>query len=402
MARLGAGGITSGVDFQLDEEQQLIAETARSFAARELAPRAAARDRTGDFPERELRALGALGLLGVTVPPEYGGAGAGPLALALALVEIARGDASVAVAMSVTNMVAETIARFATEEARRRHLPRICSGDAVAAAFALSEPQAGSDPTAILTTAERDGAGGYRLRGSKLWTTSGDRAAVILVVARHGASMGAEGRTAFLVERDAPGLSVARREEKMGLHGSTTVGLSLDDVPVAAPARLGDEGQGLKVALAALGGGRIGIAAQALGIARAAFDTALEHARQRRQFDRAIGEFQAIRFMLADAALALDAGWLLVAAAAWRKQRGLPFTRAAAEAKLYATERANEICDRAVQILGGYGYTREFPVERHLRDVRVTTIYEGTSQIQRVVIAREVLKELRGGAAPGG
>jgi alkylation response protein AidB-like acyl-CoA dehydrogenase len=404
------------VDFEPDEEQRLIAETARAFAERELAPRATARDRSGEFPEREMRALGALGLLGVTVPASYGGAEAGPVALALALREIARGDAAVAVTMSVTNMVAETLARFGTEEARQRYLPDLCTGASVAGAFALSESQAGSDPSAMTTTVERatggddgdarHGAGadagerpGYRLRGSKLWTTSGDRAGVLLVAARNGASMGRPGLSVFVVAQGTPGLLPGRHEDKMGLRGSTTVALTLDDVVVPRTALLGVEGEGLKVALTALGGGRIGIAAQALGIARAAFEVARNHARERRQFNRPLGDFQAVQFGLADAAVALEAGWLLTLNAAWRKQQGLPFVRHAAEAKLFATERANEICDRAIQILGGYGYTREFPVERHFRDVRVTTIYEGTSQIQRLVIARELLREARTGLA---
>jgi alkylation response protein AidB-like acyl-CoA dehydrogenase len=382
------------VDFEPDDEQRLIVQTARAFAERELAPAAAERDRASTFPEREMRALGALGLLGVTVPAAYGGAEAGPVALALALMEIARGDASVGVTMSVTNMVAETIARFATEEARARYLPRLCSGEAVAGAFAMSEPQAGSDPSAITTTAESAGAGGdFRLRGAKLWTTSGDRAGVILMVVRNGRSLSGIGFSAFLVEGDAPGLSVGKHEQKMGLRGSSTVGLVIDDVVVPAGALLGGLGDGLKVGFSALGGGRIGIAAQALGIARAAFEAARGYARERRQFGRPIAEFQAIGFMLADAATALEAAWLLIVTAAWRKQQGLPFTRQAAEAKLFATERASQICDRALQIMGGYGYTRELPVERHFRDVRVTTIYEGTSQIQRLVIARELLRE---------
>ena len=388
------------MDFEPDQEQRLIAETARAFAERELAPRAGARDRSGEFPEREMRALGALGLLGVMVPAAYGGVEAGPVALALALREIARGDASVAVTMSVTNMVAETLARFGTDEARHRYLPRLCSGEAVAGAFALSEPQAGSDPSAMTTTAERDAGGGYRLRGAKLWTTSGDRAGVLLVAARNGASLARPGFSTFVVEQGTPGLTPGRHEDKMGLRGSTTVALTLDDVVVAPDALVGVEGDGLKVALSALGGGRIGIAAQALGIARAAFEVACAYVKERRQFNRPLGDFQAVRFGLADAAVALDAGWLLTLAAAWRKQRGQPFTRQAAQAKLFATERANEICDRAVQILGGYGYTRDFPVERHFRDVRVTTIYEGTSQIQRLVVAREWLREARTSFAP--
>jgi len=382
------------MDFDLSDEQALVRDTARAFAERELLPRAAERDRTGAFPEREMRALGALGLLGVTVPAAYGGAEAGPVALAVAVREIARADASVAVTLSVTNMVAEMVARFGTEEARRAHLPRLCAGDAVAGAFALSEPHAGSDPAALRTTAERT-AGGYRLTGQKLWITSGDRAGVFLVVARNGASLGGEGLSAFVVPGGAPGLEAGRHERKMGQRGSSTVALTLDGVEVPASALLGTEGKGLRVAFGALGGGRVGIAALATGVAEAAQAAALGYARERRQFDRPIGGFQAVRFMLADSATALEAAWLLTLAAAHRKERGLPHVREASEAKLFATERALEICDRAIQIHGGYGYTRDFPVERLFRDARVTTIYEGTSQIQRVVIAREILRAER-------
>jgi alkylation response protein AidB-like acyl-CoA dehydrogenase len=387
------------VDFAPNNEEQLVADTARAFAERELAPRAAARDRSEEFPEKEMRALGALGLLGVTVPAAYGGSDAGAVALALAVAEVAAADASVAVTMSVTNMVAELIARFGTEPARQAFLPRLCSGDAVAGAFALSEAQAGSDPAAMTTVVERTAAGGYLLRGNKLWTTSGDRAGVLIVAARNGNSIGRPGFSAFLVAGGAPGLSVGKRERKMGQHGSSTVALTMDDVEVSVTDRLAGEGDGLKVALTGLGSGRVGIAALAIGIGRAALAAATRYARERRQFDRAIGDFQAVAFMLADAATVLDAAWLLTATAAWRKQRGLPFLRQAAQAKLYATERANEVCDRCLQILGGYGYTRDFPVERYFRDARVTTLYEGTSQIQRLVIARELLRAARGEAA---
>jgi alkylation response protein AidB-like acyl-CoA dehydrogenase len=389
------------VEFEPSEEQALIAKTARAFAERELAPRAAARDASGEFPEREMRALGELGLTGVLVPAAYGGAEAGAVALALVVREIARADASVAITLSVTNMVAETIARFGSEEAKRAYLPPVCSGEGVAAAFALSEPQAGSDPAALRTTFERTAGGGYRISGGKLWTTSGDRASVILVVARAAPDAGGEGGeggeggdrrfTAFVVERGARGLEPGRHEQKMGQHGSSTVALTFDGVEVPEHARLGGEGDGLRVAFAALGGGRIGVASLAVGVGGAALEAARRYARERRQFGAPIGEFQAVKLMLADSATALDAAWLLVLAAAWRKERGLPFVREAAEAKLFASERAVEVCDRAIQIHGGYGYSREFPVERHFRDVRVTTIYEGTSQIQRLVIARDLL-----------
>jgi alkylation response protein AidB-like acyl-CoA dehydrogenase len=391
------------VDFALSPEETLVAETARAFATRELAPRAAERDRSGAFPEREMRALGALGLVGAMVPEAHGGSDLGPVALAVAVREIARADASVAVTFSVTAMVGEILSRFGTEELRRAVLPGLCAGDAVAGAFALSEPQAGSDPAAMRTTAERLPGGGYALSGGKLWTTSGDQAGIVVVVARHGGSFGGAGGaaqrpvfSAFAVEAGARGLTVGKREHKMGQHGSSTVALTLDDVPVPAHALLGQEGDGLRIALAALGGGRIGIAALAAGVAGAALDAAVAYAGDRRQFGQTLGEFQGVSFALADAATVLEAGWLLTLAAADRKRRGLPFVRQAAEAKLYTTERAVEVCDRALQIHGGYGYTREFPVERYFRDVRVSTIYEGTSQIQRLVIAREILRATSG------
>jgi alkylation response protein AidB-like acyl-CoA dehydrogenase len=379
------------MDFEPSWAEAQIARTAREIATRRIAPGAAARDREESFPESELLALAEAGLMGITVPDEYGGTGAGPLALALAVSEIARADASVAVTMSVTNMVGEILARYGAPELKHRLLPRLCSGAAVAGAFALSEPQSGSDAGAMATTARR-AEGGYLLRGSKQWITSGDRAGVLVVMARM-AEADARTISAFVLEPPVPGLTAGRHERKMGQRGSSTVPLVLDDVFVPAGALLGAEGEGFKVALTALDGGRIGVAAQAIGIARAALDVAIAHARERRQFDQPLASFQGIQHLIADAATNIEAAWLLVLQAAWAKEKGHPFTRMAAQAKLLATERAVEVCDRAVQILGGYGYTREFPVERYLRDVRVTTIYEGTSQIQRIVIAKQLLRE---------
>jgi alkylation response protein AidB-like acyl-CoA dehydrogenase len=383
------------MNFEPSWAEALIARTAREIATRQIAPGAAARDRDSTFPEAELRTLAEAGLLGITVPEEHGGAGAGPVALALAVSEIARADASVAVTMSVTNMVGEILARYGSAELRHRLLPRLCSGQAVAGAFALSEPQSGSDAAAMATTARRT-EGGYLLRGSKQWITSGDRAGVLVVMARM-ADADARSISAFALEPPVAGLTAGRHERKMGQRGSSTVPLVLDDVFVPGASLLGTEGEGFKVALTALDGGRIGVAAQAIGIARAALEVAVAHARERRQFDRPLATFQAIQHMIADAATHLEAAWLLVLQAAWSKEKGLPFTRLASQAKLLATERAVEVCDRAVQILGGYGYTREFPVERYLRDVRVTTIYEGTSQIQRLVIAKHLLRDAEAG-----
>jgi alkylation response protein AidB-like acyl-CoA dehydrogenase len=379
------------MDFQLSEDQALIQGTAREFAQKELAPRAAARDRSGAFPVEELKQLGRLGLLGVNVPEEVGGAAAGVVAYSLAMQEIAAADASVSVAMAVTNMVGEVICKFGTDEQKRRWVPRLTSGDAIAGAFALSEPQAGSDPASMTTTAKRT-ASGWRLDGAKQWITSGDRAGVLIVWAKNDPQAGGRGISAFIVDGGAHGLTAGRHEDKMGLRGSSTVPLVLDGCEVGEDALLGKPGGGMTVALTALDGGRIGIASQALGIGRAALDAAVAYAKERRQFGRPIAENQALQFMLADRASELEAAQLLTMRAALGKERGGAFSREASMAKLYATEAAWRACDTAVQVHGGYGYTREFPVERYLRDVRVSRIYEGTSEVQRIVIARSILQ----------
>ena len=382
--------------FEPTEEQVLVQRTAREYAQRQLAPRAAERDRSGEFPEGELRELAALGMLGVAVPEEMGGAGAGAVAYALSLVELAAADPSVAVAVSVTNMVAELVARAGSEAQRREHVPRLVGGEYLCGAFALSEPQSGSDPAALSTRAIRRGDG-WVLRGAKQWITSGDRAGLLVVWATVEPGSGHKGITAFLVRGGAPGLLVNRREEKLGLHGSSTVGLSFDDVAVGDDAVLGQVGGGFKLAMAALDGGRISIAAQALGVARMALEAAVAYAQERQSFGVPIARHQAIGNLLADSATWLDAARLMVLRAAWRKEKGLPFGKQAAMAKLLTTEKATEIVDAALQIHGGLGYTRDVPIERGLRDVRVTRIYEGTSEIQRIVIARHILKEAAGG-----
>ncbi|HTM19787.1 MAG TPA: acyl-CoA dehydrogenase family protein [Kofleriaceae bacterium] len=379
--------------FSASEEQQLIQRTAREVAERLLRPRAAARDVSEEFPEAELRELGKLGLLGVAVPEELGGGDAGAVAYSLAMQELARGDASVAVAVSVTNMVAELISAAGSDEQRRRHVPRICSGEYVCGAFALSEPQAGSDPAAMRASARRDGAS-WRLSGTKQWTTSGDHAGILVVWAVTDAGAGHRGITAFLVPGGAAGMSVGKAEDKLGLRGSTTVQLVLDDVAVGDDAVLGQVGDGFKLAMMALDGGRIGIASQAVGVARGAFEAALRYAAERETFGQPILHHQAIGNLLADCATWLEAANLMTLRAAWRKQQRLPFSREASMAKLLASEKASAICDAAIQIHGGYGYTRDFPVERAWRDARVTRIYEGTSEIQRLVIARALMKEM--------
>jgi alkylation response protein AidB-like acyl-CoA dehydrogenase len=374
------------ISFDLTDEQLEVQRVARDFADRALAPRAAERDRTGEFPVRELLQLAELGLLGVNIPSQYGGAEAGAIAYSLAMTEIARADASVSVAMAVTNMVGEVICCFGTDEQKQKYVPRLTSGQAVAGAFALSEPQAGSDPASMSTFATRT-ANGWRLDGAKQWITSGDRAGVFIVWAKTDAKK----ISTFLVEGGTPGLSAGKHEDKMGLRGSSTVPLVFDGCELPESALLGQLGGGLSVALTALDGGRIGIASQSLGLGRAALEAATKYARERVQFGKPLADFQATQFKLADMATQLDAARLLTLRAAWLKEQGKPFSQEASMAKVYASETAGRVCDHAVQIHGGYGYTREYPVERYLRDARVTRIYEGTSEVQRIVIARSLV-----------
>jgi alkylation response protein AidB-like acyl-CoA dehydrogenase len=382
------------MDLAPTEEELLVQRTARDVADRLLLPRAAARDLSGEFPVAELKELANLGLLAIAIPEELGGSGSSIIAYSLALQELARGDASVAVAVSVTNMVAELIWRNGTPEQHRRWIPGLADGSLVAGAFGLSEPGAGSDVAGLRTSAIKT-ANGWRLSGSKQWITSGDRAGVIVVWAMSDEASGSpshRGITAFLVPGNAPGLSVARLEDKMGLHGSSTAQLVLDNVEVGDDAVLGAQGRGFALAMMALDGGRIGIASQAVGIARGALEAAVTYARDRKTFGEPIIKHQAIALMLADAATWLDAANLMTLRAAYLKQSKQSFSQQAAMAKLFATEHAWKICDIALQVHGGYGYVRDFPVERALRDVRVTRIYEGTSEIQRIVIARGLLR----------
>ncbi len=378
------------MELHLTETQALVRNTARTFARERVAPGARERDRTGAFPAELLREMAELGLLGVNVPAAYGGAEAGATAYALAMMEIAEACASTAVAMAVTNMCAELISKFGTEAQKQRYVTRLTSGAAVAGAFALSEPQAGSDASALETRAMRKD-GGWVLDGAKQWITSGDRAGVIVVWARTGGT-GAGGLSAFIVEGGAPGLVVGKHEDKMGLRASSTVPLQFEDCRLKGEALLGGEGEGFKLAMMALDGGRIGIASQACGVTRAALAATVRYTRERKAFGKPVADFQAVRFMLATIQTELAAAELLTFRAANLKESGRPFTREASMAKVFASELANRAADKAVQLHGGYGYIDEFPVERYLRDARVQTIYEGTSEIQRLVIARELLR----------
>jgi len=382
------------LNLDLTESQKEIRELAARFARDRILPGARDRDREERFPLELLREMAALGLMGINVPAEYGGASAGAVAYALAMMEVSAACASTSVAMAVTNMCAELICNFGSSAQKRKYVTRLVSGEALAGAFALSEPHCGSDAAALTTRATRRGRA-WVLDGSKQWITSGAYAGVLVVWARSGGT-GSRGISAFIVEGGPPGMRVGKREDKLGLRSSNTVALTFEDCEIPDENLLGQEGEGFKLAMAALDGGRIGIASQACGVAEAALQASIAYAKDRSAFGKPIGEFQAIRWFLANVETELAAARLLTLRAASQKQRGQPFTKQASMAKLFASEMAYRACDRAVQIHGGYGYIDEFPVERYLRDARVQTLYEGTSEIQRLVIAREVLKESAG------
>ncbi|MEM9189798.1 MAG: acyl-CoA dehydrogenase family protein [Myxococcota bacterium] len=377
------------MDFELTETQTLVQKAARDFAAATIAPQAKAIEDGEHIPDALLAQLGELGLMGVNLPENYGGSAAGVVAYSLAMSEISRACASTSVTMAVVNMVGEVIEEFGNDAQREMYIPMTCSGKRLGA-FALSEVGAGSDPGALRTTATQDGDH-WIIRGDKQWISHADRSGVMVVWARTSGE-GTRGLSCFLVPGDAEGVRIGKKEDKMGLRGSATCALVFEDVRVPASALLGEEGQGFKIAMMALDGGRIGIASQAIGIGEAALAAALSYAKERKTFGKAIADYQAIQWMIADSRTELDAARLLTLRAALRKEQGAPFTREASMAKVYASEAAWRVCDRALQIHGGYGYTREFPVERYLRDVRVTRIYEGTSEVQRIVISRQVLK----------
>ncbi|MHB9150126.1 MAG: acyl-CoA dehydrogenase family protein [Thermoleophilia bacterium] len=376
------------MDFALTDEQRDIRRMARTFADERVAPRAREWDRDHAFPASVLDELGELGLLGVCVPEEYGGAGADYLSFILVLEELSRGDAGLGVTVAVnTSLGTLPILEFGTDSQKREWVPKLAGGTVIGA-YALTEPASGSDAASISLTARRDGDG-YRLTGSKQFITNAGFAGLFVVMARTGPpGGGASGITAFLVPAGTEGLILGREEEKLGLNSSSTRGLTLEDVWVPESARLGVEGEGFSIAMNTLDGGRIGIAAQAIGIAQAAFEVASRYAVERRQFGQRIADFQAIRWKLADMDKDIEAARLLTYKAAWLRMNGLPSTVAGARAKLFASEMARKHTAEAVQILGGYGYTKEFPVERYYRDAKITEIYEGTSEIQRIVISR--------------
>lgn len=381
------------MDFELTEEQRMVQASVREFVAGEIAPRAHEYDEQSRFPREQLRGLAELGLLGMIIPEEWGGAGFDAVAYAVALEEIARADASICVIVGVTNSVCcYPILSFGTEEQKRKYLVPLARGETLGA-FCLSEPQAGSDATNLRTRAVRDGDF-YVINGTKSWVTNGGEAQTYIVMAVTGREEEKTKVTAFIVEGDTPGLTVSAIEHKMGQRASQTAEMSFEDVRVPAANVLGGEGNGKKVAFNSLDNGRIGIGALSTGIAQGALDEATKYAKERQAFGQPISEFQAIQFKLANMATETDAARLLTLRAAAMKDGGHKQAGYyAAMAKLFASETANKVCADAVQIHGGNGYSRDYPVERMYRDARVTTIYEGTSEIQRLVISREILRQ---------
>jgi alkylation response protein AidB-like acyl-CoA dehydrogenase len=377
------------VDFELSEDQREIQALTRDFARAEIEPHAAEWDREHRFPRELYAKLAELGLMGVCVPEEYGGAGADFLSYVLVLEELSRADAGVGVTVAVhTSAATLPLVVFGTDEQKARFVPPLARGEHLGA-FALTEPEAGSDAGALRTRAEPDGDG-WRISGAKQWITNARYAGTVLLFARTDAETGsARGISAFVL--DGEHVRVTRDEEKLGLNSSVTNDIAIEGAVVGRDRLLGEEGHGFRVAMQTLDGGRIGIAAQALGIAQAAYEVARAYAKERHTFGKAIAEHQAIQFKLADMATEIDAARLLVYRAAWLKQQGRPHTEEGAKAKLFASEVARRQTGEAIQILGGYGYTKEFPVERYYRDAKITEIYEGTSEIQRMVIARSIL-----------
>lgn len=379
------------MNFQFTEEQLMIKETARKFAVEELAPKAAERDEKEEFPHQEVKKLAELGFMGMMTSEKYGGAGLDTISYVLAMEEISKVDASVGVIMSVNNsLVCWPIETFGTEEQKLKYLPRLARGELLGA-FCLSEPEAGSDASNQRTTAVRDGDF-YILNGTKNFITNGVYANVLIVFAQTDKEKGSKGISAFIVEKDLPGVIVTKKEKKLGIRSSDTAQIVFEDCKVPAANRLGEEGLGFKIAMTTLNGGRIGIAAQALGIAQASLEASIKYAKERKTFGKFLAEHQAIQFKIADMATKIEAARLLTLLAAWKKDRGEKYVKEASMAKLLASQVAVEAALEAVQIHGGYGYIKDFPVERFLRDSKITEIYEGTSEIQRIIIARELLE----------
>jgi len=380
------------MQIELTDEQRMIQAVARDFAEKEVRSIAEAIDREARFPRETVRRLGELGLMGIAVPEAWGGSGGDTVGYALALEEVSRACASHGAIMSVNNsLYCDPIEKFGTEEQKGRFLSPYAAGHKLGC-FSLTEPEAGSDATNQNTLARRDGDG-YVLDGRKIFVTNGREADAVLAFAQTDRAKAHHGISAFLIEKGTPGLTVVKTEDKLGIRASDTAELLFESCRVPRAQRLGQEGQGFKIAMATIDGGRIGIAAQAVGIAVAAYEAALHYARERKSFGVPIGQHQMVQWMLADMATGIEAARLLTLRAAWMKDRGLPFGPAAAMAKLFASETAMRVATDAVQVHGGYGFIKEYQVERHFRDAKITQIYEGTSQIQKLVIARHLLAD---------
>lgn len=379
------------MNFALSEEQLAVRQAARDFAREELLPGVIDRDLNQTFPNSLRKKMADLGLMGMMADPQYSGGGMDTVSYALAVEEIAKVDASAAVIMSVNNsLVCWGLEQYGNEDQKRKYLAAVASG-AYSGAFCLSEPEAGSDATHQHTTA-KDCGDHYVLNGTKNWITNGSTSGIYLVIAQTDSAKKHKGINCLLVEQGTPGFTIGKKEDKMGIRGSDTHSLMFQDVIVPKSARLGDEGEGFKIAMATLNGGRIGIAAQALGIAAGAFERSLQYSRERRSFGKALSEHQAIQFKLASMSVQIEAARMLIMQAAWRKDNGQDYIKEASTAKLFASTIAQEVTREAVQIHGGYGYVREFHVERMMRDAKITEIYEGTSEIQHMVIARELMR----------
>ena len=379
------------MNFQLTEEHLAVQQAARDFAQTELLPGVIERDNLQKFPTEQIKKMGDLGFMGMMVDPKYNGGGMDTISYVLAMEEISKVDASVSVCMSVNNsLVCWGFERNGTEEQKEKYLKRLATGEVIGA-FCLSEPEAGSDATSQRTTAE-DKGDYYLLNGTKNWITNGNSASVYIVIAQTDAAKKHKGINALIVEKGMPGFVVGKKEDKMGIRGSDTHSLMFSDVKVPKANRIGDDGFGFSFAMTTLNGGRIGIAAQALGIASGAYELALNYSKERKAFGKSLSQHQAIQFKLADMATKIDAARLLVHQAAWLKDQKKDFVKAAAMAKLFASQIAQEVTTEAVQIHGGYGYVKEFHVERMMRDAKITQIYEGTTEIQKMVISRELLK----------
>ena len=378
------------MDLKFTEEQEMIRKMVRDFAQKEVAPIAAEIDDKGIVPFENIKKMGQLGLLGLTVPEKYDGGGADAISYVIAIEELAKACASTAIVMAVQNsLVCAGLEKFGTEEQKEKYLRPLARGEKIGA-FALTEPGAGCDSAAQLTTAVRSGDG-YVINGTKHFITNGSFADIVILFAMTDKAQKHRGISGFIVEKGTPGFTVGKEEHKMGIRGSNTCELVFTEVHVPATARLGEEGQGFKIAMTVLDAGRIGVAAQAVGIAQAAYEAAVKYSKERVQFGQPISQFQAIQWMLADMATRIEAARLLTYNAALAKMSGQPYSKEASMAKLFASETAVWVADRAVQIHGGYGYMKEYSVERNYRDAKITEIYEGTSEVQRKVIARAVL-----------